>query len=266
MAKKNKRKEPSWNRSKKRIPQWIGAAMGIFPYLISFGLLGCLVGGSYAFAVSSELFCLDKLIVSGRVMDEADRFRFAGLRRGEPMLSIRLDDIEGRIRRYFPEYQRIQVRRNLPNEIRIDLIERLPVARLRLDREVLIDETGVVLADAPASGEPVPLILGVPEPDESVTKGVRIQFRPLEQAIKLIGEVSARNILKNHRLTVCDISDPRNVILRIDDSIDIRMGSRNLSDKLRKLADAVEIDDLNIDPKKVRYIDLRFDDIIIGPR
>ena len=264
MGKKNKIKR---NRSLRRNNQkWVETVLNMLPYAFSLTLLGSLIGGSYAYAVQSDLFSLKSVVIENyRASSSYERFRFAGLSQGEWLLSVNLQEVQGHIQRYHPEYQEVTVRRVLPNQIHIELKERLPIARIYWDRYYWIDSKGVVLSpDKSKSGKEVPIILGVPRSKKAVTMGSRVHFRALDQAIRILQDIKQKNIFQKHRLTHMDISDTRNFVLRMDGKIDIRMGSRNFANKIRKLAEAV--DSLDLDPKKVRYIDLRFDDIIIGPR
>jgi len=163
-----------------------------------------------------------------------------------------------------PQYKEVKVQRILPNEIKVVLKRRLPFASIRLVKTYWIDSTSVVLSKDAGDGGEYPLILGVPKPKKKVTTGSRIHFQALDQAIQILRDIQKKDILQNHRLAHLDISDTRNFVLWIDKKIEIRMGSRNWAEKLNKLAEAIGT--LDIHPDKVRYIDLRFDDIIIGPR
>jgi len=261
--KKNKQRRKA--RSGRNKPNFlVQAVFSFFPYVISFGLVGSLIGGSYAFAVQSDLFALKTIVIKNfKPLSEEERFAFAGLEKNQWLLTVDLVEAEQRIRKSHPEYKDVKVHRVLPNAVLIDLKKRLPFARVRLDQTYWIDPTGVVLPPGEERDKDYPLILGVPKPRGRITVGSRIRYRTLDQAIQLLSDIQAQETLQDHALTQLDISDKRDFVLQIDKRIDIHMGFRNWAEKLNKLAEAVE--SLEIHPDKVRYIDLRFDDIIIGP-
>ena len=61
----------------------------VLPYLIAMGFVGALFGASYAFAVQSDLFTLNKVRLGGTEMMSGDlASRFAGLRIGERMFTL----------------------------------------------------------------------------------------------------------------------------------------------------------------------------------
>ena len=266
MGRRNSKKKSKPQRnSKKKSGVLVQAVFSLFPYVTSFGLIGALIGGSYAYAIQSDLFVLKTVTIQNyKPLSSEQRFRFAGVKEGELILTVDLKTMEQAIQKRHPEYKEVVVHRVLPNEILIDLKKRLPFARLKLSRTFWIDDTGVVVSPEEGQLEEYPLILGVPKPRQSVHVGSRIRFDALQQAIQLLSDIELQNILRDHALDHLDLSDRRNFVLRIDGGIDVHLGARNWGEKLAKLAEA--IDTLEIDREKVRYIDLRFDDIIIGPR
>jgi len=240
--------------------------MELFPYILTFGLLGSLIGGSCAFAVQSNLFSLQKITVENAdLKTPEERFLFAGLRPGQPLLGIDLALVEDYVRRYHPEYRKVIVERVLPDQIRIEIQPRVPVAKVQLSRLYLIDSSGYVLPPSLMGSKDYPLIVGLPVSQKNVGVGFKINYRPLDHALRIVRDLTARRVLGEHRLDHLDISDSRNFVLKVNGEIEIRMGLRNLAEKIDKLSKAIA-GGMDLDPKKIRYIDLRFDDIVIQPR
>ena len=71
-------------------------------------------------------------------------------------------------------------------------------------------------------------------------------------------------LLKRNRNIKVDIADPRNVTLIVDGAIEIRIGNSHYIERLKILDQTLKSQELN--PAKVRYIDLRFDDVVVGMR
>lgn len=251
-------------------------AFGLFPFLFSFGALGLLIGGSLAFANQSQLFVIREVgvydLAARRVLQLQDPFQFAGLRPGLDQTAVNLQDVERHIRRFHPDYQEVRVRRNLPNRIEIFLRRRAAAVRVQLDKLYWIDTTGVILAVSNEMDARSPVITGLAKPKTAVAVGSQIKSELLTLAVRIALTIDSRNLLKSHLLTQIDVSDVKNMILRIDQDIEVRLGSaekrmvHKLREKLERLAAYIETKPEEIDPEKIRYIDLRFDDIVIGPR
>lgn len=251
-------------------------AFGLFPFLFSFMAIGLLVGGSLAFANQSELFVIREVgvydLAARRAVNLQDPFQFAGIRSGLDQTAVNLQDIERHIRRFHPDFQEVRVRRKLPNRIEIFLRRRAAAVRVQLDRLYWIDTTGVILAVSNEPDAHSPVISGLAKPKTPVAVGSQVKSELLGLAIRIVAAVDSRNLLKGHELTQIDVSDTRNLILRVDQEIEVRLGSAEKSmvhkirEKLERLAAYIETKPEEVDPLKIRYIDLRFDDIVIGPR
>lgn len=251
-------------------------AFGLFPFLFSFGAIGLLVGGSLAFANQSQLFVIREVgvydLAARRAMQLQDPFLFAGIRSGLDQTAVDLKNVENHIRRFHPEYQEVRVRRNLPNRIDVFLRRRAAAARVQLDRLYWIDTTGVILAVSTEADARSPIVTGLAKPKGAVTVGSQVKSELLTVALRVAAAIDAGNLLKNHTLTQVDVSDAKNLILRVDQEIEVRLGSaesrmvHKLREKLERMAAYIETKPEEVDPLKIRYIDLRFDDIVIGPR
>ena len=251
-------------------------AFGFLPFLFSFGAIGLLIGGSLAFANQSQLFVIREIgvydLAARRILNLSDPFQFAGVQAGSDQTAVNLQEIEAHIRRFHPDYQDVKVRRKLPNRIEIFLRRRAAAARVQLDKLYWIDSTGVILAISAEPDARSPIVTGLSKPKSQVTIGSQVRSDLLDVAIRIAAVIDARNLLKSHELTQIDVSDSKNLILRVDQEIEVRLGSaekrmiHKLREKLDRLAAYIETKPEEVDPLKIRYIDLRFDDIVIGPR
>ena len=65
-------------------------------------------------------------------------------------------------------------------------------------------------------------------------------------------------------MTKIDIGDSKNLSFFVDQDIEIRIGNSHLIERLKILDQTLKT--IELDRSKIRYIDLRFDDVVIGPR
>lgn len=245
---------------------WARAGLHAVPYVFTFAFLAALAGSACAFAAQQDLFGLNHIRVLSAEVVVSDPYRLMGLARGESIWGIHLDRTEERIRKFHPEFAVVKVRRRLPDTLELELRRRVPVVDVWLDKFYALDESGIVLSESAEPDSRRPVIAGVPKPSSAVTTGSRIHFKALNSAIRLVLDASEFAVFRAHRLTRVDVSDPKNIILILEDKVEIKLGSRNFGDKLKRLAETVGSPDFSFDSEKIRYLDLRFGDPIVGFR
>jgi cell division septal protein FtsQ len=235
------------------------------PYILSFGLLGTLFGASYAFALQGGLFTLQHLSVQGEQDSPLKLGHVTGLKKGVNLLSVDLAAMEKEIRVRFPEYRDVSVQRVLPDDIRIIVKKRQPLAEIRGDRYYQIDDEGMVVSSSSRRFTQATLIQGLDANFKFLKKGEVIRSRVLKQVLDVILAIQKKGFLNDNQLTAFDVSDGRNYKMELNGRIEVRLASRNITEQLKKLEEAMA-NGLQIDTEKIRYVDLRFDDIVIGPR
>ena len=223
-------------------------------------------GASFVFAVQSNLFMLRRVLVENdRRFSGKEAFQFTGLRPFVPLLSVDLKGVESRLRADYPEYKGVLVRRVLPDQVYVQLRRRDPIAQIQHGLYYLLDRDGMVVSEPLQDPHPdFPLIHGVTVPGGALKPGSRIDRRSVGQAIQVLQEIRQLKALHPHRLTAIDTSDRNNFVLMLDGQIEVRVSANDFEGQLRKLSDALA--HLDLEPKRVRYIDLRFEDIVVGPR
>ncbi len=240
--------------------------ISLIPYVFCFTLVGLLFGGVIVYAFNSPTFKLDEVrILNIGTISPADAFRFCELRKGENLISLDLVNVQQVIKRKHPEFKEVHVRRVLPNRIEVVLKRRTPIAQVAFSRYVQIDKDLVILpGSASAPFKNLTVIEGTPVPSEGLFVGVTIRDVVTRKAIKLADIVKRSNILRKHELTKVDIGDPKNISLIVDGDLEIKIGDNHFIERLKILDQTLKT--VPLDRVKIRYIDLRFDDVVIGPR
>ena len=268
--------KPIKTRSKKRtgssrfsIKLFAGAQkflIASLPYVISLTVIGIFFGGVIAYALNSPAFQLREVrILNAGTLTPRQSFSFCELNPGENLITLDLVNVQQMIKRKHPEFKEVLVRRVMPNRVEVTLKRRTPVAQVAYGRYVQIDKDLVIL---PGSGivpfKNLTILEGVPVPREGLTVGVSIQDSRAKKAIKLAEWIKRSNIFKEHALTKIDIADPKNILLFVDSDIEIRIGNSHLIERFKILDQTLK--NVALNRSKIRYIDLRFDDVVIGPR
>jgi cell division septal protein FtsQ len=117
---------------------------------------------------------------------------------------------------------------------------------------------------SPAPFRNLTVIEGAPIPREGLAVGATLNDPATKRAMLLMDEIKKSDILRKHFLSKINITDPGSVSLFVDQSIEIRIGNSHLMERLKILDQTLK--SVELDSSKIRYIDLRFDDVVIGPR
>ena len=236
------------------------------PLALSLATLGLLFGGVAAYAVHSPTFELrDVRLLNMGTLTPEQAFRFSELRRGESLIRLDLVGVQEVIKRNHPEFKEVRVHRVLPDRVEILLKRRTPVAQVFFSRYVQIDKDRVLLPGSSAQAfRNLTVIQGSPRPRGGLYVGSALNDEPTRKAMRLMEVIKRLNILKNHALTKMDITDPKNFSLFVDNSIEIKIGDDHFMERLKLLGQTLK--NVPLDPAKIHYIDLRFDDVVISPR
>ena len=181
---------------------------------------------------------------------------------GRNVFDINLRNIAQHIQKSYGDVRDVVVRISLPDKLVISLKLRRPVALVKSGKFYPVDEDGVVLP----GGSRVDLFNDLP-----VISGVDIKasrsretYRNLKLALKLLEEIRLTRSLSSLGVASISVYDPRNLSFCLKNGVEIRVGEENFRERLDLLGRALRDPRLVLD--NVRYIDVRFKDIIIGPK
>lgn len=163
-----------------------------------------------------------------------------------------------------PELKDMWIVRDFPNRLTIKVKPRVPIAQVGETSFFLTDEEGVVLTEVRDSiMEGLPIVAGV---------GWRL-FRKVGQkedslrmkkALTLLKVINESDFINDHILTKIDVSDYRNISFIIEDGIEIKIGHSNFKERLNTLDNTLA--SMAMEKDEIRYIDLRFDDVVLGTK
>jgi cell division septal protein FtsQ len=164
----------------------------------------------------------------------------------------------------YPDARSVEVWRALPNKLAVRVNFRKPVAMLGESKFYPVDEEGVVLFNVEAKTQSgLPVISGV----EAVFEGKpvkKIEAKNLKIALDLLKEIKRSRFLDSYRLSAIDAANLSDMAFYLNDGLQIRIGFENFRDRLLKLKDTLR--DTRLVKDKIKYIDLRFDGVTIGPK
>lgn len=173
---------------------------------------------------------------------------------GRNIFKVNLPNLQEEISRKHPELLSTSVRREFPNKVKIFVVPRLPVAQVQDGGTYLVDQDGIILpyVSSPSSfTTALPLVVGVGE-----RKG-------LQEALHFTSSLHQLPELARY-VRIIDVSDENNLSFRTPEGLEVRVGSGDFKEKL-KLFDRTRVT-LGDRMKEIKYLDLRFDEVVIGSR
>ena len=187
------------------------------------------------------------------------------LYKGFNIFRINLKNISDSIQRVYPDAKDISVRIALPDKLLISMKFRRPVAIVRDGKSYPVDEEGFVLPsmDASALGISLPIIEGISiKYDER--RGKKTSSRNLQAALELVKEARRHRFMSEYGLDTVDASDQKEMSFFLKNGVCVRIGSEDLSERLNALERTLKDPRLLVD--RIKYIDVRFKDVTIGPK
>lgn len=241
--------------------------------VILLAVIGIVLGRIKYMFVDSDYFSVKGIEIKFHSEDSSLQYVsisdiYRGKILGENIFFIDLNKLKEEIELNHPELKDIVVRRVLPNKLIVQAKKRRPLMQIRSDRFYLVDEAGVILPDAKNfPQEDIPIVSGISGNIAGI-RGSRFSMaekQAIDKALLLINAISSNKRLSKDRLKMIDMRDIHNVSFFLEENnVEIKIGESEFQKRLDVLATVIE--QLGLDIERVRYIDLRFDDPIVGPR
>ncbi len=199
---------------------------------------------------------------------------------GKTIFDLNLSKIKDYIKKQHPEYKEVNVFRQFPDTIKIRIKKRKPIAQIISRQFYLVDQEGIIISQASRdSFSSYPLIEGIVDRNH-LSKGDNIQSRCLKAAFDVIHFIRESDLLAKinspddgYHFELSLIKGPsfQTVYFYLDNQkspanrIEVMVNRDEIKKKIdllgqlltQKLKDRISL---------VRYIDFRFDKVVVGFR
>jgi cell division protein FtsQ len=161
-----------------------------------------------------------------------------------------------------PWVERATVMRMLPDQIRVSVVERQPVAFARQGQQFgLVDANGILLAMAPSSMAQnhysFPTLSGIDPRDPLVSRKAR-----MEVYLRLLGELDSNGQKLSAQISEIDLTDPEDARIRMqDDDTLLHFGEDHFLDRYRRYK--AHIAEWRQQYPKLTAVDLRYDQQVV---
>lgn len=220
-----------------------------------------------AFLYRSDYFRLRSVeakdIVTGQAYNYATNGELLRLHHGKNIFAIDIKTIAKYLKGLYPDAKDIVVRRALPDKLVIDFNFRRPAVLLYDTRYYAVDEESCILTNADVEKlKMLPVITGIDIRGEEKRER-RIESQNLKKSIELLREMKKSRFPVDNVLTI-DAGDVNSLSIHLKNGVEIKIGCENFKERLARLKKMLKDPRLAVD--KIKYIDLRFKDVIIGPK
>ena len=185
----------------------------------AFYLLG--IAAVIAGLIYSPLFTFQQLVVHGNIhLDEAELCEIARIQYGARLFELKTDAMTANLLRDL-RIESAVVRRQLPNKIEMDIVERIPVATVACDYGYLdFDRQGKVIASYRSlKGADIPIVTGVKLRDLYI--GDDNNNAQVAKVLLFLGKIDPADI---GQISEVNITVPSAVVAYTKTALPIRLG------------------------------------------
>ncbi len=224
--------------------------------------------GVRALVFNSDYFRVKTVEIKSDFMDDdlasSTSNELIRLYRGKNVFGVNLGNISRSLGAIYPDARKIVVTIGLPDRIIANLKFRRPVALVGDGKYYPIDEEGFVLSSINhKSLKDLPVILGIDIRRETASRA-RDASRGLGLSIELLKKIKKSRFLSSWSANTIDAGDERNIVIYLKGGAEVRVGAEDYTNRLRTLEKTLHDTRLVMD--RIKYIDLRFKDVVIGPK
>ena len=227
-------------------------------------LAGAVVYGSFLgfqFVTTSPQFAISEVTLTGyQTLTEKELRKWMGSVTGENIFLLNLENLSTRLARH-PWVQTVSVRKVFPQNIVVNVTERKPYARIKLDQVYVMDNFGVLLSLATSTHRHLPLIIQ-PWSGEKITFGESAALDGVIESLQTMHYLNKMSFFADNPIKTSDIDDFSRVTFTTGNrSLKIFMGLETIEQDFKNFL--IVRDTLEKDKNNIAYIDLSFKDKII---
>ena len=258
----NKRKPQGKQKKPSRLPKIL-----IILAATALVILGCvllckkIVSSQFFNIKSAELVWVDEIGVA----KPENYSQLSETAAGDNIFKSDIKKIASKIISKHPEFKFVSVRRQFPDQLLLKIDVRQPVAEIDRGEFYMVDTESILISEGRiAPLKEMPIVTGMKrKPPKKV--GEKYYSPRLFKALELLEEIKNSGLLETHYLSSIEVSNHRNIMFFIDEeNLKIQIGHKHFAERLVHLREALSSQYIN--KKELKYIDLRFDDIVFGTR
>jgi len=268
LQKRHKRKKVGKARNSKEESNFFftlsSVAKNLLDWFTKILLTGAMIYGVYLgvqFATTSPQFKISHITLTGNLtLPEKELHEWLGPVTSENIFLLDLEDLSIRLARH-PWIHSVSVRKVFPQDILIDVQERKPYARIKLDQVYVMDNFGVLLSHETPAYQHLPLIIQ-PWSGEKTALGQNAALEGVIQSLQTMHYLNKMSFFAGNPIKTADIDDYSRVTFTTrDGGLKIFMGLETIDQDFQNFL--IVRDTLEKDRKNIEHIDLSFKNKIV---
>ena len=267
-ALRKQKKSPlqSSKADRKRAPQLRKTLKGFADGIAKSALFLIFVFGAYhghRFLTTSAQFAITEVTVSGnRILNKNQLLESVRPIAGNNIFLLNLSGLSKELSQH-PWIRSVSLERALPHTLRIAVVERVPYARIQMDRMYVLDNFGVLLSESRPEFDHLPLISGMSA--KQVKLGENVVTESIIRGLHTMQYFNRIKAFQNDPFeTLHMVGNHRIMLSTRNKGTDIYMDLNMLTEGFRNLK--VFLETFAEGTKDVHYIDLSFRGKVIVKR
>ena len=184
--------------------------------------------------------------------------------KGHNIFSVDLEAVQQRIQSKYPEIAELRIQRKFPDTLYLSAKKREPFAFVTLQQQdVLLDQEGYVLSFKPLPVSQLPQIMGV-KVREALVIGKPLRSRSLQRALRILTAFAKVEALSSLKVLRIHVENPSKIQLETSEGFMVILDEQDVPLKMQTFAALWE--QQHIDAQTIGYIDLRFQQPILGKK
>ena len=237
---------------------WARILFELASKLFLAGVVIYFVYASYNFLISDPRFKISDVSFRGHnSLMEEQLLNWLGPIHGENLFTYDLTKTSERLAEH-PWILSASVQRKFPQEIQIELTERVPYARVKFEKVFLMDNFGVILSEETPKYKDLPLIA-------QSNKGAmpeNFSGDKVIQSLKFMHYFNKLSFFENNPMDIAELKgDSRIIFFTRNRDLQIQMSMEALKEGFRKFM--IVLDTLEGENMKIQMIDLSFKDQVV---
>ena len=237
---------------------WTRIIFELASKLFLAGVVVYLCYASYQFMISDPRFEISDVTFSGHhELNDKQLLEWLGPIHGENLFTYDLPGASERLAKH-PWVLSASVQRKFPQEIMVELTERIPYARIKFEKTYLMDNFGVILSEEKPEHKHLPLIVQ----SNKGAKPENFSGEKVIQSLKTMHYFNKLSFFKNNPLDIAEIKGlSRIMFFTHNRDLQIHMSMESLTEGFKKFM--LMLDTLEDDSMKIQMIDLSFKDQVV---
>ena len=185
--------------------------------------------------------------------------------KGKSIFDVDVESLQTRLRSQYPQVAYLKVVKRFPDQLIVLAKKRNPVAHVSVNgRDYIVDADGVVISHLGDQDFSLPVIRGLRLDRDPVRVGFKLKSQNLPVALNVINAYRAMPIFAAYPIQKIEMENLSKIHLAIGRSLDIIVDKDRIQDKLKNLE--LIFTQGKLDLNTVKYIDLRFNEPVLGKK